>query len=439
MRSANIMLRSTGSLAFAMVALLATSCGRSLTTAPETAPVARPGDVADPFAVSGLENQVVVTLQPGASAQQLANEYGAVVVAHESDERTASLRPIAGQTPAALMLQLGADGRVRTSEPNQWIEPAEARQRSFAFDDGFGSPATYQEQPAAAALGLDRAHNIATGKGVKVAILDTGVDLMHPALRRHVAGGWDFISDDANPSEQRDYVDNDRDGSVDEAFGHGTHVAGIVHLVAPDAQLLVGRVLDADGRGDLVNVAAGVRWAMEQGADVINLSLGSLRNTDALQDILEEAENSGIIIVSTAGNWGTRIIDFPGGSSHATCVAAVDAACNTAPFSSFGSDVELAAPGVGIRSTFPGGGYKLWNGTSMAAPFVTGTAALLKQLHPGWTMIEVEERMQGTALKVVGANAKEFGKGALHTYSAVAPDFVPLPNQDPAPETPRGR
>jgi len=430
----------TVAAAMVAMAMMLVSCGRSIPTAPalSTEPVTRT-DGADPFATSGLENQVVITVAQGASAAQLAKEYGAIVVSSEQGERTAALRPVSGQTPTTLMNQLSLDGRVVTSEPNQWIEPAEARQRSFAFDDGFGSAQTFEEQPVVQMLGLGRAHDIATGKGVKVAIIDTGVDLMHPQLRRHIVGGWDFVGNDANPTDQRDFIDNDRDGNVDEAFGHGTHVAGIIRLVAPDAQLLIVRVLDADGRGDLVNVAAGVRWAVEQGAKVINLSLGSTRNTDALQNVLEDAENSGVIIVSAAGNWGTTSVDFPGGSSHATCVAAVDANCVTAPFSSYGSEVELAAPGVAIRSTFPGGGYKLWSGTSMAAPFVAGTAALLAEKHPLWTMAEMEARMQKTSLAVTGANAPKFGKGALSVYRSLAPDWVPGPNRDPAPEDPRPR
>lgn len=414
------------------LALIATSCSRSLPTAPASSDAGNRHVGADAFATQGLENQVVVSFAPGSNPAAIAAEYGAVVVASESGELMAALRPVLGQSAATLMDQLIIDGRIITAEPNQWMEPAEARQQSFAFDDGFGSLTTFAEQPAAASLRLVQAHDIATGAGVKVAIIDTGADLAHPALRRSIIGGWDFVNNDAIAGEQRDFIDNDRDGRVDEAYGHGTHVAGIVHLVAPDAQLLIARVLDADGRGDIVNVVAGVRWAMQQGAKVINLSLGTTRNTDALQHTLAEAESLGIIVVSAAGNWGNVNIDFPGGSSHAFGIAAVDAARNTAAFSSYGSDVLLAAPGVGVRSTYPGGLYRLWSGTSMSSPFVAGTAALLAEKHPEWTMLEVRDRLRATTDPISGPNSNNFGAGALNAGSALAPDatFNPNPGVD---------
>lgn len=420
-------------LAIAALAMAAASCSRSLPTAP-AASDGRTRGGADQFATQGLENQVAITLVEGVSAAEIAAQYGAIVVSSEAGERTASLRPVAGQSAGTLMDQLAIDGRVITSEPNTWFEPAEARQQSFAFDDGLGTPATYSEQPIAGLLELDRAHDVATGKGVKVAIIDTGADMKHPMLRRSIVGGRDFVANDADPTDARDFIDNDRDGRVDEAWGHGTHVAGLVHLVAPEAQLLIVRVLDAEGRGDVVNVAAGVRWAMENGAKVINLSLGLTTRSDALQNVLEDAENAGVLVIAPAGNWGTSsIVDFPGKSTHTACIAATDAAGNGASFSSYGSDVELSAPGVAVRSTYPGGRYRLWSGTSMSAPLVAGAAALLAEKHPLWDLVLLEGRLQSTARALrsapPGASTQQFGAGVLNVGAALAPDFVP--NQDP--------
>src|SRR5262245_727826 len=391
-------------LATIVVALLASSCSRSLPTAPERTVARDPGAGNDPFATVGLENQVVETLAPGVDLVDVAAQYGAMIVKSD-DGRTASLRPVAGQTPLALMNQLGADPRIETSEPNSWMENAEARQQSFAFDDGFGNATTYTEQPAFQALEVDHAHDVATGRGVKVAIIDTGCDMKHPALQGHVVAGWDFVGNDADPSEQRGNLDSDRDGIRDEAFGHGTHVAGIVRLIAPDAQLLIVRALDSEGRGDLVNVAAGVRWAVANGAKVINMSLGTRGEADVLQDALEEAADQGVIIVSAAGNTGgtadPQPDKRPGRSSSVIDVAACDVDANAATFSSLGrGDVALSAPGIGVRSTFPGGGYKLWTGTSMSAPFVTGTAALLAEKHPNWNLDRMEARLQNTTTPI---------------------------------------
>lgn len=415
------------------LALAATSCSRALPTSPLSTREADTfrsgtgsGGGATPSAQS-LSGQAAVTLAPGVTAATIAQAYGATVVTYVASERTASFLPPAGVSVLTFINTLAFDPRIVTRESNTWIENAEARQQSFAFDDGFNSPLAYADQTAGALIHLTDAHQIATGKGVKVAIIDTGVDATHPAFSGRVVGGWDFVNNDADPSDVRDFADNDGDGRVDEAFGHGTHVAGIVRLVAPEAQFLVVRVLDADGRGDLVTVAAGVRWAVQHGAKVINLSLGSTGRLDALQDVLNEAELAGVTVIATAGNWGTsKTVDFPGTSSHAMCVAAVDGAGVGAAFSSTGSEVELSAPGVAIRSAYPGNTYKQWSGTSMAAPFVTGAVALLAQKHPAWGLLEMEMRLQSTTNPLAGVpsggKASLYGAGVLDVGAALAAD-----------------
>ena len=411
-----------------MLAFAATSCGRALPTSPlRTRTTDTFGGGNATSTATTLSNLVAVTLAPGVLAADVARTYGATVVTSRPNERTATFLPPTGVTPAAFLNMLANDTRVVTKEIDAWIENAEARQQSFAFDDGFNTPLAYAQQTASTLINLDAAHEVATGRNVKVAIIDTGVDLTHSALRTRIIGGYDFVDDDTNPTDVGDGIDNDGDGRIDEAFGHGTHVAGIVHLVAPDAQLLVVRVLDADGRGDLAKVAAGVRWAVQHGAKVINLSLGANARLDALQDVLAEAELAGVTVLATAGNWGTsKLIDYPGTSTHTMCVAAVDGNGAGAAFSSYGSAVELSAPGVAIRSTYPGEQYRQWSGTSMAAPFVTGTCALLAEKHPTWSLIDMETRLQATAKALtgvpVGASAKQFGAGVLDAGAALSPD-----------------
>src|SRR5262249_52053510 len=158
-------------------------------------------------------------------------------------ERCAAFRPLPGIDPATAMSQLLLDARVVSAEPNGWLAPAETRQQSFAFDDGLGSDVTYEEQDAAGVLGLAQAQTVATGKGVKVAIIDTGADMHHPALRDHIVGGWDFVGNDPDPSEQKNNLTFN--SVTDGAYGHGTHVAGIIRLVAPNAQLLIVRALNS--------------------------------------------------------------------------------------------------------------------------------------------------------------------------------------------------
>jgi len=401
-----------------LLAFGAVSCSRSL-----TATVAPGRAVARAQSADGINgSEVVVTLTAGADAQDVASRYGAEVVESAPGAQVATLRPGPGQGVQDLQQQLASDSSVVTAEPNGWLQTAESRQQSFSFDDGLETPEAFVGQPAAAALHLGAAQAVATGRGVTVAILDTGIDPNHPLLQGVYAGGVDFVDHDDDPTETRDGIDNDGDGAVDEAFGHGTHVAGIIHLVAPEARILAVRVLDDEGSGDLLRVVAGVRWAMHHGAKVINLSLGSLQRSMAVERALEDAEGQGIAVVVSAGNWGSDTpVEFPASSSAVAAIAAVDAAGDPASFSSYGANVALAAPGVAIRSTYPGGDFRLWSGTSMSAPFVAGTCALLAELHPGWSRNEMLARIGSYAVHV-NADGRAFGAGALDVGAALAPD-----------------
>ena len=209
-------------------------------------------------------------------------------------------------------------------------------------------------------------------------------------------------------------------------MGHGTHVAGIAALVAPEAGLLIGRVLDADGRGDIFSVAAGIAWATTQGASVINMSLGMLGTSTVLEYALAQADSLGVVCVAAAGNnAGETPIEYPASSAHVLAVAAIDESDRAATFTSYGSFVAISAPGVNIRSAFTGGTYALWNGTSMAAPFVSGSVALLRALHSGWTRVPVATRLAATARSLRSGNPQlwtKLGAGALDVGDAVYVD-----------------
>lgn len=424
-------------LLLALFACTLGSCTRELPLAPEASAPARPAE-APATGGSAVDDEVVVTLVPGVTAEEVATDFSATVDEYDPELRTATLVPAIGQTPAELALALSLDRRVVTVEENDFLESTEARQQSFAFDDGQGTPQTFVEQPAAAALQLARAHGVSLGEGVVVAFLDTGVDPTHSALAGRLVPGWDFVDLDDTPIEQTNGLDDDTDGHVDEAFGHGTHVAGLLALTAPGARLMPIRVLDADGRGDVRGVAAGVRWAVQHGAKVLNLSLGMLRNSDGIQNALGEAEDAGVVIVVSAGNWGAADPEeFPARSSHAHAVAASDAFARPAPFTSFADHVRICAPGVGVRSAYPGGGWRLWSGTSMSAPFVAGTAALLLQVHPTWTADRIFWRMSSTARPLQNVSPGQvglLGSGMLDVGAALAPDAGPGQEAPPSTE-----
>ncbi len=422
-----------------VLALVASSCARQLPTAPLSSATHREAGPAQGFSEDhDITDDVVVTLAPGTDPAAVASDHGATLL--ETDGDGSLYAPASGVLPDTLAAQLARDPRVVTSERDAWMDAPEARQRSFAFDDGGGTLQTYLEQPGTEAIHLAAAQRASQGEGVRVAILDTGADLAHPALAGRIAGGWDFVRNGPTPTDAPDGIDSNGDGVVDGAWGHGTHVAGIVALTAPRARLLIARVLDSDGRGDVLDVAAGIRWAVAQGARVINLSLGMLKDSDAIQNALDAAEEQGVLCVASAGNWGAASPqEFPAKSSHASAIAAVDAQDHPTPFTSYGSFVALCAPGAGIRSAYPGGGYRLWSGTSMSAPFVSGTAALLLAVHPSWTTEEVVDRMEASAAPLTGdlppGLASNLGHGALDAGAALLGNLTVVgdpPPGDPA-------
>jgi subtilisin family serine protease len=213
------------------------------------------------------------------------------------------------------------------------------------------------------------------GRAVRVAVLDTGIDLSHPDLADAIDDARDFTASRFGPADQN---------------GHGTHTAGTIAArqnnlgvigVAPDCRLLIGKVLGDDGSGSSANVAAGIDWAADSGADIISMSLGSPDPDDALLAAIERAVAKGKFIIAAAGNDGRdNSVNYPARWSGTIAVAAVDASGHLAPFSSRGPEVDIAAPGENILSTWLRGTYAKLSGTSMATPFVAGVTALLVAL-----------------------------------------------------------
>ena len=227
------------------------------------------------------------------------------------------------------------------------------------------------------------------GAGIKVAVIDTGVDLQHPALQGKLAPAneWkDFVDGDNYPQDDQ--------GSSNAGYGHGTGVAGVVLQVAPNATILPIRVLDSDGRGDLINVARAVDWAIRQGADVLNLSLGTYLDSATLEAVVNYAARYRVYVVTSAGNSGDDHVTFPAVMApdsrgvvgrYLVSVGSVSGANVKSAFSSFGPEVELVAPGERVLTLAPGGVMNR-TGTSFAAPMASGALALVlaeTKLPPG--------------------------------------------------------
>ncbi|MBN8627097.1 MAG: S8 family peptidase [Planctomycetes bacterium] len=219
------------------------------------------------------------------------------------------------------------------------------------------------------------------GAGIRVAVLDTGIEASHPDLVGAIDQVRDFTATARSPGSA---VAADR-------VGHGTHTAGVIGArqndrgvvgVAPECRLLIGKVLGDDGAGADDFVAAGIDWAVATGADVLSLSLGSPTPSNAIAAAVARAVAAGRFVVCAAGNDGRdRSVNYPARLDDVVAVGAVDRRGQLADFSSRGPEVDVCAPGQEILSTYLNAGYARLSGTSMAAPFVAGLAALVLAKH----------------------------------------------------------
>jgi len=274
------------------------------------------------------------------------------------------------------------------------------------------------------AVRAEEAWWVSTGAGVQVAVLDTGVDATHPALRGRVAEGLDAATGEPLP------VDTDQSqGEV-----HGTHVAALAVGegvgVAPGAVVRPVRVFSPDYVGDF-RAAQALVWAVDQGAQVINLSFGG----SAYSYLLHEAVNYALerlrVVVAAAGNQGSVARFYPAALPGVIAVGAADGQGNPAWFSNRGPWVGVWAPGVRIYSAFPGGGYGLLSGTSMAAPIVSGIAALVKSSRPLLEPFAVRQALQGAPGPdaVVALQASSFSRSAC-LYLQVLWQGEPVPEAE---------
>ena len=296
---------------------------------------------------------------------------------------------------------------------------------------GGDDPSGYVNQNAFAQVNLT-SQSADQGAGVVIAVLDTGVDLTHPALKDHLLSGRDMVSDDG--------IAQDEEGGL--GWGHGTHVAGIIAKVAPQSMIIPVRVLDSDGRGNIFTLAYAIEWAVNQGADVINLSLGAESNSRVLQDTIQKALDQGVVVVAAAGNTSTDAPQFPASYRGVIAVTAVDGDNRKADFANYGAAwVDIAAPGVGITSTMIGplgSGYASWSGTSMSTGFVSGAIALVRQALPNASPAEITAQLIRHNRNLDELNPTYTGKlGGLLDVGATLAD-TPTPAPSPTPPNPTG-
>ncbi|MCQ6552490.1 type VII secretion-associated serine protease mycosin [Streptomyces sp. C10-9-1] len=288
---------------------------------------------------------------------------------------------------------------------------------------------------------LDELWKQSTGKGVRVAVIDSGVDARHPQLRKAVdtGAGANLLPKDAKDAGGNKLERGREDGTTDTA-GHGTRVAGIIAArpakgtgfvgLAPDAVIIPIQQNDADGNGNAATLAQAIRHAIAQDADVINISQDTAEAVEPepeLKQAVDAALAEEIVVVASAGNdglGGNVKKTYPASYPGVLAVAASDRNNERAPFSQSGEFVGVAAPGVDIVSTVPGGGHCADHGTSFSAPYVAGLAALVKAKHDDWTAREIVAQIQQTAERSVAGHDRLVGWGVVDPVRALTEDDV---------------
>ncbi|KXH84067.1 S8 family serine peptidase [Sporosarcina sp. HYO08] len=281
----------------------------------------------------------------------------------------------------------------------------------------YAHSATFQAQSApwgTGRIGAQKMQQLFTSNAgsVIVAVIDTGIDYTHSFFRNRIVAGYDFVDDDSDP--------------MDVQY-HGTHVAGIIaKTTSENVKIMPIRALDDKGNGYDSNVARGIRYAVDNGAAVINMSFGGDRYSRYLADAIAYAHSNNVLVVVSSGNEGKNTANFyPASEEKAIVVTATDRSDHIARFSNTGATIDVSAPGVGIISTIPGERFGVLDGTSMAAPFVSGIAAMMKLDNPkrSNTAIEALLKKYVDDLGAIGWDPY-YGEGIINVSSFMKTDLT---------------
>lgn len=411
-----------------------------------------------------------VVRTPAATSGAVADRHGLKLSGQVDSQDIFLLQAPAGSDPNALLAELENDPDIGGVEPNsavfipESLAGANLAQSTVSILDSlnnrtlilyFGSQVWtgYIGQPAAAIIRVaDAQASFATGAGM-VAVIDTGVDPHHQVLQSVLVPGYDFTANQAGfASDWPDLtqstvsiLDQSTVSILDQkyllqlnqstvsildqstvsildtsklpkSFGHGTMVAGLIHLVAPTAQIMPLKAFKADGSSDLFNVLQAIYYAAQHGARVINMSFSLAGSSDEFSRAVDYATAHGVTCVASAGNSGREVLVYPAALKSVIGVASTNNLDIRSTFSNYGANlVTLAAPGEGLITTYPGNHYAGAWGTSFSTPLVAGGAALLLQLDPKMS----PDKIAGSFSKAAKIS-QDLGAGRLDLYQALA-------------------
>lgn len=375
-----------------------------------------------------LPDEVLIKLNSSSDLSGVSSQYGITLLDQFGTRPIYRMRVANGGLLDDTIRNLQGDIRVVYAEPNSVVASPEASGTSWSVGDSWNGGATYRgyiSQWFPKLIRLTEANQISTGLGVKVAVLDTGISYNHSLFAGKLLPGWDFVDNDADPSEfpNKEFL----------PYGHGTHVAGIIARVAPNAQIIPLRVLDPLGRTNAWVLAEALAFAANpdgdlntpDGADIVNLSLASPIETRLFRDLMRTASNTlpepsdedfpqvgkpNLMIVVAGGNNGGEIQMYPSAETSVDGLIAVGSSNSNdiiSSFSNYGSWIRVAAPGEQIISATPDGRFGTWSGTSMAAPVVSGVVALIKQRFPGLTPALTKDHIRCTSVRINSRKTKQ--------------------------------
>ena len=398
-----------------VLALTLASCGSPEGTLEPRGPVDPTIGLAKTDAGEQIANETVLLLQSEiVDALSVLQDLGLGAYIQDLESNVALIRDLPFDA-----LQLELDPRIVAVQSNTGVVLGNPADLTMAFFEGEIAESDLLVRPEFDRLDLARVHRVARGAGIRVAVLDTGLDVEHP----HFTGRVEVVEVTSlgSPAETADGIDDDGDGLVDEAFGHGSHVAGIIATVAPEATIVPFRTLDSDGVGTAYELALGLRAAIDAGVDVINLSISLGADSNVVSALIDHARSNGIAVVAAGGNTGDAVT-YP--AAYPTVIgtaATVADMTRLADFSARGIGAALAAPGTEILSAHPGGSWATASGSSMASAVVAGAIAIVTSSELTGDVLVAESRVLRSAVVIEPTGSVEHGRlnllAALETGS----------------------
>ncbi len=379
------------------------------------------------------QNLFRLSVPRGMSAEEFAARLGPVASPDDTVELpSARPQPLLQQSTVALL------------DSAELEELAGVGNSGLVFYYGSNVRQGYLQQMAAGLTRVLKAHSTSTGATVTVAVIDTGIDIFHPALMGALVPGYNFLNDTTDVSEapllqvtsdvlspvavnqstvallDQSTVALLDSTAVPPAYGHGTAVAGIIRLVAPKSRIMPLKVFNPNGQGNVYDIVRAIRYAVNQGARVINMSFSLPKDNSELDKAIEYAKSRRVFLASSTGNNASDLEVYPAKYSPVTGVTATDKKDVAAPFTNFGQSADIAAPGVGVITTFPGGTYALVSGTSFSTPFVAGGGALVISVKPGLDQSAVANMIETTGVEIDELNPGRYlGKSRVDFVNAL--------------------